>query len=88
MDLTVSDFGLFDSGKPQKISFFAMTSATPLRQAAARNPKDVFTNRSREGRSRVASGMATKCDVKPARALSRGARDQQVRTEFESRLEF
>lgn len=34
-DLAVRDFELFDRGKPQKISFFAMTSATPLRQATA-----------------------------------------------------
>ncbi len=49
-DLAARDFELFDRGKPQKISFFAMNSATPLRQATAQNPKNVFTNRS-ESRS-------------------------------------
>jgi VWFA-related protein len=44
-DLAARDFELFDRGKPQKISFFAMTSATPLRRAAAQDPGNVFTNR-------------------------------------------
>jgi VWFA-related protein len=44
-DLTARDFELFDRGKPQKISFFSMSSATPLHQTAAKTPKNVFTNR-------------------------------------------
>jgi VWFA-related protein len=49
-DLTARDFELFERGKPQKISFFGMNSATPLRQTTAKTPQNVFTNRS-EARS-------------------------------------
>jgi len=45
-DLTARDFEILDRGKPQKISFFAMNSVrTASSAAAARTPKNVFTNR-------------------------------------------
>lgn len=44
-DLTARDFEIFDRGKPQKVAFFAMNSARAASTAAARTPKNVFTNR-------------------------------------------